>query len=215
MRRQTALAVDTSAALPNDLPVYELTQSPRSSTYTTATVDLKTSPPPSPPPVQRDALPALKPSVFLLFSPISTRERWLVLLPAVLSSVISGGIAPFMTIVIGRSFDAFAKFPLSNPSQSDKDQLLLSVGMVALELVGLAVGALALSSITSSLWIWTGEHNVMALRKMVYKAVTSKDMVWFDTKLGAEGNVQSAEGDKGPLGAGGLMAKFAKCVFLS
>jgi ATP-binding cassette subfamily B (MDR/TAP) protein 1 len=50
----------------------------------------------------------------------------------------------------------------------------------------------------------------MALRKLVYNAVTKKYMVWFDTKMGAEGNVQSTEGEQGPLGAGGLMAKFTR-----
>jgi ATP-binding cassette subfamily B (MDR/TAP) protein 1 len=91
---------------------------------------------------------------------------------------------------------------------------LHGVGLAALELVGLAVGSLALSSITSCLWIWAGEHNAMALRKKVYAAVTDKDMVWFDTKMGAEGNVTSAEDEQGPMGAGGLMAKFARYAYL-
>lgn len=117
-----------------------------------------------------------------------------------------------MTFVVGESFNAFANFPTSpNPSQSAKNSLLHGVGLAALELVGLAAGALALSSITSSLWIWTGERNLRAVRKKVYAAVTQKDMVWFDTKMGAEDSVQVVEGD-GPLGAGGLMAKFARCV---
>ena len=57
-------------------------------------------------------------------------------------------------------------------------------GIAALELLGLAFGSFALGSLTSSLWIWTGEMNVVALRKRVYRAVTQKDMVWFDTKMG-------------------------------
>ena len=81
--------------------------------------------------------------------------------------------------------------------------------MAALELVALAVGALALSSITSSLWIWTGERNLVAVRKRIYSAVTRKDMVWFDTKMGSEESIQSVEGN-GPIGAGGLMANFAR-----
>jgi len=56
--------------------------------------------------------------------------------------------------------------------------------------------------------------NVMALRKRAYRAVTQKDMVWFDTKMGAEGTVQSADGEQGPLGAGGLMLKFTRFVIL-
>ena len=61
-----------------------------------------------------------------------------------------------------------------------------------------------LSSLTSCLWIWTGERNLLAMRKCVYAAVTKKDLVWFDTKTE----------DSNDLGAGGLMAKFAKYVFL-
>ncbi|OSX58365.1 hypothetical protein POSPLADRAFT_1082762, partial [Postia placenta MAD-698-R-SB12] len=151
-----------------------------------------------------------QPSIRLLFSLVSSRDFYLIVLPAILTSMLAGGIAPFMTYVIGLSFDAFAQFPTTpNPSESAKSALLHGVGLAALELVGLAAGALALSSITSSLWIWTGERNLMSVRKMVYAAVTRKDMPWFDTRMGAEDSVQSAEGD-GPLGAGGLMAKFAR-----
>lgn len=151
------------------------------------------------------------PSVRLLFSLVSRRHCFLLLLPAFISSVVAGGIAPFMTFVIGQSFDAFASFPLTpNPPQSAKTALLHRMGLAALELVGLAIGSLLLSSVTSCLWIWTGEHNAMSLRKKVYAAVTQKDMVWFDTKMGAEGNVTSAEDEQGPMGAGGLMAKFTR-----
>jgi ATP-binding cassette subfamily B (MDR/TAP) protein 1 len=118
-----------------------------------------------------------------------------------------------MTYVVGQAFNAFAQFPLTpNPPQSAKSILLHNVGIAALELLGLAFGSFALGSLTSSLWIWTTEMNVMSLRKRVYRAVTQKDMVWFDTKMGAEGTVQSADGEQGPLGAGGLMLKFTKLV---
>lgn len=147
----------------------------------------------------------LSPSIRLLFSLTSTRDRIVLLLPALLSSLIAGGIAPFMTFVIGQVFDAFAQFPLTpNPSQEAKDTLLHNVGFGALELVGLAVGSLALSSVTSCLWIWTGERNTMAVRKAVYASVTRKEMAWYDTDMGAEST------DEGPLGAGGLMAKFTR-----
>ncbi|TFY57705.1 hypothetical protein EVJ58_g6862 [Rhodofomes roseus] len=154
--------------------------------------------------------PPPQPSIRLLFSLVSRRDFYLIVLPAILTSMLAGGVAPFMTYVVGESFNAFANFPTTpNPSESAKTSLLHGVSLAALELVGLATGALALSSITSSLWIWTGERNLMAVRKKVYAAVTRKDMVWFDTKMGAEDSVQVAEGD-GPLGAGGLMAKFAR-----
>jgi ATP-binding cassette subfamily B (MDR/TAP) protein 1 len=133
------------------------------------------------------------------------------LLPAILTSLLSGGIASFITFVISQAFEAFAKFPLTpSPPQSTKDALLHDVGITALKLLGLAVGLLALGSLTSSLWIWTSERNVMVLRKAVYKAAAHKDMVWFDTKMGSEGNVQSADGEHSPLSAGGLMVKFTR-----
>ncbi|KAF9462182.1 P-loop containing nucleoside triphosphate hydrolase protein [Collybia nuda] len=209
MRRNSTLVVDTSTS--NDL-VYELEVSPRSSVYS----DIKQFPESShvsieKPSIEQPQSPPLSPSIRLLFSLISRRHLLFLVLPAIVSSLIAGGIAPFMTFVIGQAFDAFAKFPLTpNPPQEAKDKLLRSVGLAALELVGLAVGSLALSSVTSCLWIWAGERNVMALRKRVYAAVTQKDMVWFDTKMGAEGAIQSAEADQGPLGAGGLMAKFTR-----
>ncbi|KAF8825577.1 hypothetical protein HHX47_DHR6000094 [Lentinula edodes] len=133
-----------------------------------------------------------------LFSLLSTRHRFLILLPAIISSVIAGGIAPFMTIVIGQNFNAFAQFPQTpNPSESAKHQLLHDVGIAALELLGLAVGSFLLSAITSSLWIWTGEHNVREVRRRVFGSVLSQEMKWFDMKT---------QGDS--VGAAGLMAQF-------
>lgn len=218
MRRPAkSLAVDTVAA--HEL-AYELDNSPPTSLYTVD--DLKPAPRPysieiPPKPVAHsNEIPAqtLSPSIRLLFSLVTLRQRLTLLIPALIASMIAGGIAPFMTFVIGQVFDSFARFPLSpNPPQSAKDKLLHDVGLAALELVGLAVGSLALSSVTSSLWIWIGEHNVMALRKRVYNAVTRKNMTWFDTKMGAEGSVESAGDDQGPLGAGGLMTKFTRQVF--
>ncbi|KAJ3772085.1 P-loop containing nucleoside triphosphate hydrolase protein [Lentinula raphanica] len=133
-----------------------------------------------------------------LFSLLSTRHRFLILLPAIISSVIAGGIAPFMTIVIGQNFNAFAQFPQTpNPSETAKHQLLHDVGIAALELLGLAVGSFVLSAITSSLWIWTGEHNVREVRRRVFGSVISQEMKWFDMKT---------QGDS--VGAAGLMAQF-------
>ncbi|KAJ7097851.1 P-loop containing nucleoside triphosphate hydrolase protein [Mycena belliarum] len=203
MPRPSSLTVDTQSR-PYD--------SPRSSFSTESKLSpvddhhpQESCPPSQPPPTNAPA-----PSLRLLFSLIPRRQRLLLLAPAIASSLVAGAIAPFMTLVIGQAFDAFAKFPLTpSPPQSAKDALLHSMATAAFELIGLAVGSVALSSVMSSLWIWTGEHNVMALRKRVYAAVTQKDMVWFDTKMGAEGSIQSAE-DHAPLGAGGLMAKFTR-----
>ncbi|EIW79967.1 hypothetical protein CONPUDRAFT_126411 [Coniophora puteana RWD-64-598 SS2] len=151
------------------------------------------------------------PSFGLLFSFLTPRRKLTLLAPAIASSVVSGGIAPFMTYVVGQSFNAFAAYPLTaNPPQAAKDALLHGVGLAAIELVALGVGALLMSSITSSLWIWTGEHNVVELRRRVYESVTRKDITWFDLRMGSEGDVQDTTAKDAPIGAGGLMAKFAR-----
>ncbi|KAI9060101.1 P-loop containing nucleoside triphosphate hydrolase protein [Trametes sanguinea] len=207
MRRPTDLSVHTDMTTPTtsttpDASSLNLPHTPRSaSTLHVSPVESTTSIP---------ECPAPQPSLRLLFSLLSRRDFFVLILPAILTSVFAGGVAPFMTYVIGRSFDSFAAFPTTpNPSADAKHQLLRGVGLAAVELVGLAVGALALSSLTSCLWIWTGERNLVAVRKRIYAAVTRKDMVWFDTKMGSEESVQAVEGD-GPVGAGGLMANFAR-----
>lgn len=116
-----------------------------------------------------------------------------------------------MTVVVGNVFNSFADFPISNPTDEQRRDLIHGVGLSALQLLALAVGAITLSSITSALWISTGERNVMRLRSRVYAAVSTRDMEWFDTKMGGEDAGNGAEGDA-PVGAGGLMAKFNRWV---
>ncbi|PFH48426.1 hypothetical protein AMATHDRAFT_65547 [Amanita thiersii Skay4041] len=224
MRRNMPVEVNATTTTPYDVP-YELDPSPRSSVYTTSTTKTRADDTKSvisavksvstvpTLPTRPEPPPQAKPSVRLLFSLLSQRHLVFLLLPAVLASVVAGGVAPFMTYVIGKAFDAFSQFPTTpNPPQEAKNKLLKGVGLAAIQLVALAVGSLALSSLTSTLWIWIGEINAMAVRKSVYTAVTQKDMSWFDTKMGAENAVLSSDGNEqsGPIGAGGLMAKFAR-----
>jgi ATP-binding cassette subfamily B (MDR/TAP) protein 1 len=154
-----------------------------------------------------------KPSIPLLFSLLPRRQLVLVLLPAVIASVIAGGIAPFMTYVVGQSFDAFSKFPLTqNPPQTAKTELLRGVGIAALQLVALAFGALAMGSIMSGLWICLGENNALALRKHVYETVTNKNLEWFDSNMSVD--LEGGGEDDGAVGAGGLMAKFSRYAYV-
>ena len=148
----------------------------------------------------------ITPSIRLLFSFISRRHLLVLLLPATFASIIAGGVAPFMTFVVGQAFDAFAHFPITpDPPQVARDALLRDVGIAALQLIGLAVGALALSSLTSCLWIWIGETNAMALRKAIYVAVSQKDLTWFDMRTTTD-----RLSTESSIGAGGLMAKFSR-----
>lgn len=159
--------------------------------------------------------PAPVPSMKLLFSFLTPRRKLVLLTPAILSSVATGAIAPLMTYAVGQSFNAFAAFPLTpNPPQSAKDALLHGVGIAAIELVALSVSALVMSSVTSSLWISTGEYNVVELRRLVYQSVVNKDMSWFDLRMGIDGSAPAGHvedtSEDSPVGAGGLMAKFAR-----
>ncbi|KAJ7285724.1 P-loop containing nucleoside triphosphate hydrolase protein [Mycena rebaudengoi] len=188
MHRPTSLTVDTT---------HEPNASERSSVYSDCKLSPTTEHHQDPNALAEPPATVLAPSFRLLFSLVSRRHIFLLLIPAILSSLVAGAIAPFMTLVIGQAFDAFAKFPLTpNPPESAKHALLHAMGIAAFQLIGLAAGSVALSSIMSCLWIWTGEHN--------------KDMVWFDTKMGAEGAVHTSDEEHGPLGAGGLMSKFTR-----
>ena len=200
MRRPASLRVDVTTRVDDDpQPMTPATMSSIALSPATSTSKLPLS-----------SYKPLQPSLALLFSPMSRRDMFCFFIPAVLISLISGGVAPFMTIAVGQAFDAFAKFPLSNPTQEDKDKLLRGVGVSALTLLGLAAAALVLSSITSSLWIATGERNLRALRRRAYHVITNKEMVWFDKKMGSDDSVKTADGEDGPIGAGGMMAQFIK-----
>ena len=158
--------------------------------------------PPDKPP-KTDATPSIK----LLFSLVTRRDLFLFFLPAIFMSIISGGIAPYMTFVVGQAFDAFSQFSLSEPSREDRVALRREVGIVAIQLVALGVAVLALSSATSALWICTGERNLMRLRTRIYDAVMDKSMEWFESKMGSAEKADA--GDEDRSGSGGMMAKFA------
>ena len=193
---------------------YELNVSPRSSLVS---LDIKSDDnphiPPPPPPLPLLPIQPLTPSIRLLFSLIPRRHFFILMLPAIISSLASGGIAPFMTLVVGQTFDAFAHFPAFSQATSEQKQALLhQVGLSCLELIALAVGSIALGSITSCLWIWVGEMNAMSVRRAVYQSVIAKDLIWFDLHLDAGQQQTLTENPNGPIGAGGLMAKFARFV---
>ena len=199
MRRPASLQVDVCVPVGDDpQPTTPVSMSSIALSPVTSTAKLQLSP-----------YKPLEPSLTLLFSLMSRRDMFCFFLPAVLVSLVSGGVAPFMTIAVGQAFDAFAKFPLSNPTQQDKDKLLRGVGLSALELLALAVAALVLSSVTSSLWIATGEKNLRALRRRAYHVITNKEMLWFD-KMGSDNSAKATDGEEGSIGAGGMMAQFVK-----
>lgn len=170
--------------------------------------DNKETPTPPQPPQPEYSPPP--PSLTLLFSYLTRRDVYTFLFPAIFVSMVAGGIAPFMTRVIGQVFDALARFPFSEePPEQAKKRLLHDVGIAAIELIALAAGTLLMSSIMASLWMWVGERNVLSLRKAVYESVTRREMHWFDLKMG-QGGGDSADNKAGDGGAGGMVTKFTR-----
>lgn len=143
---------------------------------------------------------------FRLLLSLTTRSDAIILVPAVFAALSAAAMPPLMTVVVGQAFDTFARFPLtSSPSQQDRANLLHGIGLVAIYLAAIAAGTFFLSGALSALWIWFGERTVMRLRRHVYAAVASREMEWFDLGAGAD----PSEGEES-VGAGGLMAKFAR-----
>ncbi|KAG8877670.1 hypothetical protein FRB97_003197 [Tulasnella sp. 331] len=179
---------------------------PTAATTTNSTTELSPLPP-------QPAWTPPAPSFSLLFSYLTRRDVYTLLLPAILVSLVSGGVAPFMTRIIGFTFDAFAAYPLSTlPHDQAKDKLMHDITLGALELLGLSAGTLLLSSLMATLWMWVGERNALRLRKSIYKSVTSREMEWFDLKMGQDDQNQSSSSAKeqSDTGAGGMMSKFSR-----
>ena len=159
-----------------------------------------------PPTSGSDAYSPPKPSVRLLFSLLPRRDLYLVLLPAFVLSMVAGVVAPFMTLVISNVFDTFTEFcRIPSPSSSDRANFKHDIAISALELLLLAAGSLALNSLTSFLWILTGERSSLMIQQKVYSSVTRREMAWFDAKM--------TEVASGFTGAGGLMVGFGWYVF--
>lgn len=210
------LAVDTSStqaqvqprALVAHQSVSSLSSMTQDDDLTTPTTTKKLSkhvlPPAAPLSAPVDKPP--KPSLQLLFSLFTRRDLFALVLPAVLASLASASIPPFMSVVIGDAYDVFSAYQsVEDPTPQDNALLLRGIGLAGLEFCAMAGGALVLSGVMSSLWVWVGEKNAMYLRRLVYTSVSDKDMEWYDK------NTDDKDG-KNAVGAGGLMTQFASCV---
>ncbi|KAI3622460.1 hypothetical protein WG66_014995 [Moniliophthora roreri] len=119
-----------------------------------------------------------------LFSFLTRRQLILFLIPAILSSICSGFIPPIMTVIVGQVFQAFSLFPLppTTPTSDDKRALLHSVGMSAVQLVGLATASVALSSLSSFFWVSVAERNTKSLRLAIYTTLIRRPMAFYDSR---------------------------------
>lgn len=169
---------------------------------------------------------AIQPSISLLFSLTSRSSTLFVVLPAVLMSIISGLIPPYMTELIGVAFGAFTQYAIvTSTAISDSDlaaarsTLLASTKNSSLQFVALAVMILITSTASVGLWVLNGERVVKALRTEVFLGIGAREMAWFDLGMGAGSNKEAEEGEgeregdsAGGQGAGGLLGRFARCA---
>lgn len=174
--------------------------------------DLQPSPP-SPSTPTFDTL--IRPRFRLLFSLTSTSDCVIHILPATFLSIIASIIPPYMTVLVGDLFIPFSAYPadqhVATPAQSA--QLNHDVSAIALKLALVGVAGFVVHTLVGRLWIGYGERVADRLRRAAYDSVVAKEMAWFDLGMGMKGNEQVDTATSGEsVGAGGLMAKFTRCV---
>lgn len=135
-----------------------------------------------------------------MYAGTPTQDVLLLLIPAVVLGVLSGGLPVAMTHIIGRAFAAFAAYDPHVPTA--QAALYANVRTDVYVLLGLAAGTLVLRSAASALWLLLGERCVRTWRTRLFRTLLAKDISWYDLGMGL--------GDKGDVGAAGLMALFLK-----
>lgn len=171
--------------------------------------NLSASPLPSSPP----AWSPPKPSVRLLFKYTTRRDLVVLMLPAALISLASGLLTPYMTQVVGDSFNSFASFPLDVTLATDaqRSDLKADIRIASLSLLAMGVGMIALNTLMAGMWVTVGERNARHIRREVFEKVASRDLTWFDLGMGiADGGDEVAKEKGEGVGAAGLMSKFTR-----
>ena len=179
-------------------------------------------PPPPPPPPPATALlnpdgsewkPA-RPTFRLLYKYCTARDL-LIIIPATLISLAAGGIVPYMSQVVGDSFNSFAFFPLdpTTATEEQKDTLRHDIKIASLSLMAMGCGFILLHTLMCALWVWVGERNIRTIRREVYRTVGAREMEWYDLGMGVhDGGEEDDEDKEAGVGAAGLMSKFNRSV---
>lgn len=165
--------------------------------------------------------PTIRPTLGLVFSLSPPKTRWAILGPAILLSIVCGLFPPYMTELIGKSFQAFTDYTLAvsaldlTPDQRSAAQsaLLHSIRNSAIQFLVLAALTFVLATGMVWMWVLNGERVVRTLRIELFKGIGGRDLAWFDLGMGAEeGAGEGLEGDEAESGqgAGGLMGRFTK-----
>lgn len=167
--------------------------------------------------------PLYKPTIKLLFSYSTRKEKLTLLLPACILSIGAGIMPPIMTFVLGDAFALFADYQTALSYQSTLPESLremiskanadLKSGMitVAIKFIMLGVFIVILTTAGMALWIVHGERVARRLRMAVYLGVSRKPMAWFDLGMGKRPGQADSAGDETAENesSGGLMGRFS------
>ena len=181
-------------------------------------------PPPSPPPpapAPKLLLPdgsEWKPArpTFRLLYKYCTAKDLLLIIPATLISLAAGGIVPYMSQVVGDSFNSFAFYPLdpTTATEEQKHSLRHDIKIASLSLMAMGCGFILLHTLMCGLWVWVGERNIRTVRREVYRTVGAREMEWYDLGMGIhDGGEEDDEDKEAGVGAAGLMSKFNRSVY--
>jgi ATP-binding cassette, subfamily B (MDR/TAP), member 1 len=120
------------------------------------------------------------------------REDLVILLPAVVVSVFSGGLAPAFTILMGRIFTSFGDFSKNQISGAELESQV-TVNIIAIVIVGVAAWGLGWAHL--ALWLAFGENIAKRAREKMMKGLLAKSMTWYDkrvTDAGVSGSMNKA-----------------------
>ncbi|KAE8538153.1 hypothetical protein D1P53_006220 [Cryptococcus gattii VGV] len=174
---------------------------------------LDLSPFPASPTMSNRTIPLpqpIKPRFRRLFVFTTARDYILLLFPAVVLSILSALIQPYMSIVIGNAFAIFAAYPLNTSLATDADRAALRGGVAntSIQLAVTGVLALLFNYLKGVMWTRYGETVADRLRSKVYHGVQGKPMEWYDMGMGMREEEQGEGKENDAVGAGGLMSKF-------
>ncbi|KIR76978.1 ATP-binding cassette, subfamily B (MDR/TAP), member 1 [Cryptococcus gattii EJB2] len=158
----------------------------------------------------------IRPRFRRLFVFTTARDYMSLLFPAVVLSILSALIQPYMSIVIGNAFAIFAAYPLNTSLATDADRAALRGGVAntSIQLTVAGVLALLFNYMKGVMWTRYGETVADRLRSKVYLGVQGKPMEWYDMGMGMREEEQGEGKENDAVGAGGLMSKFNRYQFV-
>ena len=159
-------------------------------------------------PVRYPPPPPVVPHFRRLLSLSSWRDICFLFIPGMLLASATALVPPFMSIVIGDTFEVFAQYPIitSLASPAQRTALLEGVRYQTIKLSSAGLFAMVANYIKAVVWSWHGEVVAARLREKVFAGVQEKGMDWYDMGMGMRDDEEGEEA----VGAGGLMSKFSK-----